>query len=189
MRIKARSLTFDVFHQSILATVILMNACKAASMLWTFWRQREPTLVTIGDAVASYLGTPDKLTEGRCLMAKADVGKGPLRWRLKGQQGPNTQVLPSSFSAPVSRRWFTAASSRRWVVTIGLCVTALATASGLLHLATDHLHGSLFNNQTVFSLGFGKLNPNALIDTSLPTRGSSGLVSLDPPFLDPNHHC
>lgn len=69
------------FSQSILITVIVMNFAKAAVMLWTYLFQKSLTLVTLGDAIASFLSSPDPLTTSRCLMTKTDVGYGPLRWR------------------------------------------------------------------------------------------------------------
>jgi hypothetical protein len=45
-------------------------------MFLTLYRQKDATLVTIGDALANFLDRPDELTKGRCLMAKVDVHKG-----------------------------------------------------------------------------------------------------------------
>lgn len=68
------------FSLGILIAVIVCNAVKSLAMFWTLRRQKDVTLVTIGDAIASYLDEPDELTKGRCLMGKVDVSHGPLRW-------------------------------------------------------------------------------------------------------------
>lgn len=69
------------FSQAILVTVIIMNFAKAVVMAYTFWVQKSSTLVTIGDAISSFLCPRDPLTDSRCLMVRKDVGHGPLQWR------------------------------------------------------------------------------------------------------------
>lgn len=166
------------FSLQILITVIIMNFCKCAVMFVTLYRQRDHTLVTIGDALASFLDNPSELTQGRCLMAKVDVDKGPMRWRLRGTKDkPNTQPLPITYWGPLRRRWFGAASVTRWCVTMGLCVVALVTASALLALGVSATKMYLGDGQTAFSLGFGAIDSRALIDSGLPSSGAGGLVS------------
>lgn len=50
------------FSRAILLVVIGCNAIKFGCLLWTLLRCRDPTLVTLGDAIASFLETPDKIT-------------------------------------------------------------------------------------------------------------------------------
>ena len=96
-----------------------------------------------GDAMASFLDSPDELTKGKCLMAKADVDQGPMRWNLRRAKRilsffmrepntPNIQPLPVTYYAPFRRRWFASASNRRWCVTGGFIVGALIMAIALL---------------------------------------------------------
>ncbi|KAK4550052.1 hypothetical protein LTR36_003019 [Oleoguttula mirabilis] len=166
------------FSIHILLTVIIMNACKSISMFMTLWREKDATLVTVGDAMSSFLDTPDELTKGRCLMAKVDVHKGPLRWRLREVSNrPNTQPLPITYYAPLRRRWFAAASVKRWCITLGLCLAGLITGAALLGVGVAAISSYLSSGQSVFSLGFGSVDSRALIDAGLPQGGSSGLVS------------
>ncbi|TKA68236.1 hypothetical protein B0A55_10035 [Friedmanniomyces simplex] len=67
------------FSTTILAVVIVMNICKCLAMVLTLLQNREVALVTVGDALASFLEKPDHLTEGRCMLAKIDVEKTLLR--------------------------------------------------------------------------------------------------------------
>ncbi|KAM0722513.1 hypothetical protein Q7P37_001954 [Cladosporium fusiforme] len=71
------------FSTQILIAVIVCNAVKSFAMLWTFYRQREETLVTVGDSIASWLDVPDEMTKGRCLNSKKSLQKGPTRWQLQ----------------------------------------------------------------------------------------------------------
>ena len=67
------------FSVSMLVTVIAMNACKSITMLLTLYRGREVPLITVGDAVSSFLNKPDQTTKDRCTMAASDMNKGALR--------------------------------------------------------------------------------------------------------------
>ena len=142
------------------------------------WRQKEATLVTIGDALSSFLDRPDELTKGRCLMAKSDVAEGPLRWRVHHlKEQPVTAPLPVTFHKPLRRRWFAGASGKRWTTTILLCVGALITGMILLGIGVSSLNGYLGGSQSPLSLGFGAVDSRALINVGLPEEGASGLVS------------
>ena len=146
-------------------------------MFLTLYTQTDATFVTVGDAIASWLDDPDELTKDRCLMSKVDVRKGPLRWRLKNTKGePNTQPLPVSYQAPSRRRWFAAASIKRWCVTVGLCLAALLTAAALLGVAIVSLYYSL-DGQSVFSLGFGALDGRATIHVQLTQGTGASLIA------------
>ncbi len=165
------------FSMQILITVILMNVCKSVCMFLTLYRQKDATLVTIGDALSSFLDRPDPLTKDRCLMAKVDVHNGPLRWRASGVKNtPNTKPLPVTYYAPLRRRWFAGATVLRWCITIGLCTAALITAGTLLGIGVGGTQTYL-SGQSVFSLGFGAVDSRSLIDVGLPQYGASGLLS------------
>ncbi|KAI6829734.1 hypothetical protein KC340_g8408 [Hortaea werneckii] len=165
------------FSIQILASVIVMNACKCICMFLTLRRRREEPLVTVGDAISSFLNRPDRLTKGRCLMAKVDVHRGPLRWRLRAAgKTSNTAPLPVTYHAPLQRRWFAAASAKRWLITICLCIAALITAGVLLGIGVQKL-SRYTSYSEAFSMGFGSVDARALIDAGLPKGGSGGLVS------------
>jgi len=167
-------LQFSIY---ILVTVIIMNACKSLAMLLALYQGNEVRLVTIGDALASFLNHPDDLTQGRCMMAKVDVGEGPLRWSARRlPQRPLTQPLPVTYHRPVRRRWFAAASTTRWLLTLGLISVALGIAVVFLVIGTRYLKRKL-DSESVFSLGFGTVDSRAIIVDSLPQSGSAGLVA------------
>jgi hypothetical protein len=74
--------------------------------------QSVPYLVTIGDAIASFLDEDDVYTKNLDLATKETFRKG---W---------PSVRPGSLSS-IQRpaRWFSAASQRRWCITMSLLVT------------------------------------------------------------------
>ena len=119
------------FSLQLLVVVVTCNLLKALCMAFTVWKQKTPTLTTIGDAVASFLDSPDSTTVGRCMMAKADVLKG--HWSKKHISSGQAEFVATSATEwlPKHNRWFNAASVKRWVTCISLFVGALAVCVDL----------------------------------------------------------
>ena len=91
------------FSLAIMLIVISCNVMKAVCMLLTLYYHNSQPLVTLGDAVSSFLKHRDPITEEMCLAGKAkflanDWTKGALTWQ------------------PRRHRWFAAASPRRWYI-------------------------------------------------------------------------
>ncbi|RMY63560.1 hypothetical protein D0864_12597 [Hortaea werneckii] len=165
------------FSLPILATVIVMNACKSICMFWTLWRHSSATLVTIGDALSSFLDQPDEHTRGRCLTGKSHLKRGPLHWRENLWYGtkPNTDLKPVTFRAPLRRRWFAAASVTQWCTTIGLCLGVLIAATYLLTLGLRRWVSNT-SASIAFKSSFGAVDSRALLDIDLDPLGSKGLI-------------
>ena len=92
------------FSLAIMIVVIVCNLIKTICMSTIAWKKDPEPLVTLGDAIASFMDWPDVTTKGNCIAGKARFEKNKS-W--------------DSFS----RRWnskslllFRAASSRRWIV-------------------------------------------------------------------------
>lgn len=92
------------FSLIIMIVVIVCNLIKTVCMSMIVWKQDPEPLVTLGDAIASFLDRSDMTTEGNCTAGKGRFEKSKS-WDL------------------LSRRWdskglllFRAASSRRWIV-------------------------------------------------------------------------
>lgn len=187
------------FSLGILIAVIVMNSIKAGCMFWTLRRHREPTLITFGDALASFLDQPDRCSEGRCLLSKSDLARASSPWKSSSVSARN-KPSPRPYETLFRRRWFSAASQKRWILTICLCALALIIGSLLLSHASSKV--TLYTGrQTVFGLGkvvskqfltvpvtispmsntsitgFGTVDPRAIIHTNLPSEGSAGLTA------------
>ena len=92
------------FSLTIMIVVIVCNLMKTICMSTIVWKQDPEPLVTLGDAIASFMDRPDVTTKGNCIAGKARFEK-------------------SKSWDSLSRRWdskslllFRAASSRRWIV-------------------------------------------------------------------------
>ena len=92
------------FSLGIVIVVIICNAIKATCMGIIAWKQDAEPLVTLGDALASFLGRYDVTTRGHCITGKAwfenktSWSRYPSRWE------------------PDTVHWFRAATPRRWFV-------------------------------------------------------------------------
>ncbi|KAL8901925.1 MAG: hypothetical protein Q9207_004966 [Kuettlingeria erythrocarpa] len=91
------------FSLSLLILVVICNSIKAACMILMAYRHDDKPLVTLGDAVASFLEDPDSTTQGNCLATKHAFHKRewsgqPCPWAIKRVD------------------WFSSSSSTRWVL-------------------------------------------------------------------------
>ena len=105
---------------NIMIVVICCNFVKACCMVLTVVRSREPTLVTLGDAVDSFLRAADPTTMGICFAdrryIKGEWSRGggrpePRQWKQKGAQ-----------------RWWTSVSKTRWITCNLLCSIIIIAA-------------------------------------------------------------
>ena len=96
------------FMLNIMIVVICCNFIKACCMVMTVVRSREPTLVTLGDTIDSFLRIPDPTTMGICFAdrryIKREWSRGgwraePRQWKQKGVQ-----------------RWWNSVSKTRWII-------------------------------------------------------------------------
>lgn len=166
-------------------------------MLYVAFRLRDTPLITVGDAVESFLDNSDRTTEGMCLLTKEDVvaavRKGH-RWDQNrvdtdaalASRGPDTQTTATETEAkplPPPRpppktarlrklRWSQSASGLRWSMTIGLILVALLVVTVLLGVATRAIESSGF---TIAEVGIGKVTPSAIITGwNIGMKGSPG---------------
>lgn len=91
------------FSLAIMIVVIICNLIKTICMSSIAWKQDLEPLVTLGDAIASFLDRPDVTTDGNCIAGKTQFRKG-RSWGLHLSRW-NPKLL----------RWCRAASLRRWL--------------------------------------------------------------------------
>ncbi|KIW14026.1 hypothetical protein PV08_06807 [Exophiala spinifera] len=152
----------------IVAVVLVANAIKMAGMLFVAYRLRDTPLITMGDAVESFLNEPDRTTEGRCLLTRQEVIKLERMkqdWNLR-----KTRTTQPKTARPRAARWFEAASWLRWCLTMGFIGFSLIVVGVLLSLA---IRAVTSNGFTISDIGFGKVNPAAIITgLGMDGRGS-----------------
>ena len=105
------------FSLHIIIVVICVNIVKVILMIWLAFSMNESPLLTIGDAVASFLTTPDAMTTGRCLLSVTDVEIARNEWSCTGTR---SQPVMAKQWKPSTVRWSQAVSWRRWLLSTSL---------------------------------------------------------------------
>ena len=111
------------FSLGIMIVVIGCNLVKACCMVMAVVRSREPTLVTLGDAVDSFLKTPDQTTIGICFADRRYIGRD---WR------PQRRARPRQWKQKEVQRWWTSVSKKRWIICNCFCSITIIFAGMLL---------------------------------------------------------
>lgn len=91
------------FSLAALMLVIGCNLVQAVCMIVIIYRREAKPLVTLGDAISSFLEESDTTTSGSCVASKKDI------LRTKWLQNPKTWKKQQSL-------WFESSSSRRWII-------------------------------------------------------------------------
>jgi hypothetical protein len=151
------------FSLPIMIIVIACNTIKLVCILLTLMHH-QTTLITMGDAIDSYLKRPDPTTKGMCTMTMDDVQKG--MWLLS--PGPRTWAYRKSFR-------FKAVGIRRWVSTSIFGFLSAAILAILLWVATYNTTTNP-DIHTWWSLGFGSVKAASLVRWTKPLTGTSGLL-------------
>lgn len=114
-----------LYSPPICIAMVLASLVKVVAMFLSarISRSRSAPLLTIGDAVASFLDKPDPTTEGLCWISRFEIERGD--WKLSDQEradigiwevGRNQSVIYKSLSR--RKFWFQAPSLRRWIATL-----------------------------------------------------------------------
>ncbi|KAK3946005.1 hypothetical protein QBC46DRAFT_370559 [Diplogelasinospora grovesii] len=153
----------------LLGIVVLLNLLTVlliSAVLFTRW-SGEP-LVTLGDALRSFLTEPDGMTKGCCLLSKHDVWQG--RW------GPNQNLggigrENCKYWVPRDHYWFHTPSSPRWVFVIFVWAICAGLAAAALAICVHaDPNGKLS--------GFGAASPYTVITVPQYIAGGTGVVVL-----------
>lgn len=99
------------FSQTILYIVIACNVLKIVLMVTILSRLSDVTIVTVGDAIMSFLQQADTTTRDCCLMSRRTIDQVWKRPELRNNQRYETKKRQS---------WFTAVSGRRWGLSLSL---------------------------------------------------------------------
>jgi hypothetical protein len=110
--------------------IIVFNLVKACLLLYTFFLVTDIPLLTMGDAVASFLEHPDEMTRGLCWMSKKHVTSPAFRIN----HDRNGSIDPRSLNQD-SQKWSSVVGKKRWMTY--LCLFASFIHLQVLNLGTD----------------------------------------------------
>lgn len=151
----------------IVTTVLIANAIKAVIMLVVAYHLQGSPLITLGDAIESFLDVPDETTKEVCFLTRDQAALynfvnpyrelSPKIHRWKGVPKIDEQFRERSLK-PL--RWSNAASGRRWFWTIGLLIGALCMVIGFMVPGMIAVGN---NGGDWRKLGFGTVHASALV--------------------------
>jgi hypothetical protein len=142
----------------IIAVVIVCNFVKMVCMFITAFRLGPGSLITIGDAVASFLQEPDRYTRGQCLLTRDKVVETIQRQKYLNDTKP---LPPKPEVAKIKRwKWASSVSWLRWIYTLSLLALALLVSSILLSMAIAAIRQF---GLPPLSIPFGAVNPGAIV--------------------------
>jgi hypothetical protein len=148
-----------IVSKTIVILVCCLNLIKVVSIALMAWiNQNESTLVTLGDAIASFLNDKDETTTGLCLLSREMVESCGTRkkmpssarigmtlfWRMSdsvfGTNQYSIEKLRSRhirWTVPSIQRYLAGASRSRWALMLLACMGALLTTTAFTIPALD----------------------------------------------------
>ncbi|KAI0453406.1 hypothetical protein F5B21DRAFT_525798 [Xylaria acuta] len=150
---------------SMLAIVALLNIVLVITMAVILTRSSFNPIITLGDAIRSFLRVPDQTTTNASLMTKADLQQG--RW--------GSEVTKQC--VPRSHYWLEAPSLTRWILTIlSWLVVSGPTAAAIALMARASSEG--------ISTPFGTATPETTFSFPTPVDISQlALIAALPQLL------
>lgn len=145
----------------IMCIVMFCNFMKALCMYSILRHQKSPPLVTLGDAIESFLQDKDLTTENMCLADKYTFAA--KKWDISTR---------TYLRKP--HKWASSASWKRWLTCNILCISTLIVAGILLGIGLQNTSLQSRNISHLWSLGFGAVTSESLVAWDEP--GSGGLL-------------
>ena len=95
------------FSLILLIVVIMSNFVKAACMMVIVYRHDGTPLITLGDAIASFLDDPDSTTQGNCVASGYSFKQRKWTQHHKWTRQPRPWATKKAY-------WFSSSSWKRW---------------------------------------------------------------------------
>ncbi|EEP76049.1 predicted protein [Uncinocarpus reesii 1704] len=143
------------FSSAVMIGVIIANFAKFISLWVAALKYTKPTLVTMGDAITSFLKSPDPWTLGMCFVQKED---------LRASSEPHALQSPRAW-APKKRFWFQTVGGLYLLLFALFAVGSITSCAVLLWRAVHELdkRGSPTDITSLWKMGFGTVNAFSLI--------------------------
>jgi hypothetical protein len=167
------------YSAQLLLVVVIIGALKTAIMLFiAFWLKDVPIL-TIGDAVFSFLSAPVGNTKDMCLLDRKVKNFNPSTMRIHhaqpGISGTHDRKVPPLKFREQRHRRYIAASPERWTMFLLTSAILIAISTSLLVYGVKSWRST--DRSDIYKLGLGAVDTRAIINWTLPTTGTAGLLS------------
>ncbi|KAK2624589.1 hypothetical protein QTJ16_005782 [Diplocarpon rosae] len=138
----------------IMLCVLAANSIKLICIVCVLATNLDKVLATIGDAIASFLEIPDPVTIGRPFLSRSQA----LDFNIADGGRPQPYQ-------PVQLRWWQAPTWKRWLITLLLCLFAIAVVGKLLTFGNDSLLANANGEYlSPYDVGFGTYSEYAVVN-------------------------
>jgi hypothetical protein len=159
------------FSTYAMGAVIACNGVKTICMLLTLLLHTEDIIVTLGDAISSYLKKGDPLTADKCLLEASD-----LRDLVKDKRNYSLPTRVLRAATWTRRRWGAAVSRERWIVAAITFIGVLIIDASFLVDSAVRVAAKQGSSNILWTIGFGAVDSRALIPGVLAGQEISDLV-------------
>ncbi|KIW35231.1 uncharacterized protein PV07_01937 [Cladophialophora immunda] len=163
------------FSMDIAILVVVLNFVKLIMMgltALTAFKRSDPPLLTMGDAVASFLENPDSVSKGMSLLSASKIKKLG-RALLHDQASQRTTLYPGK----ARQRWSKAVSVRRWAICLLLYIGGLTAAAVFLGRGITAIVGSR-SLSSLWSIGLGTPSGRTLMQNdAVEQSGKTALMA------------
>ncbi|KAL4807026.1 hypothetical protein BDV18DRAFT_159248 [Aspergillus unguis] len=176
-----------VVSPPICIIVICCNAIKLLCILLTARDPRTNVLLTVGDAIASFLMRPDPTTRTAGLLSHDQATKGALGWHEdyieccyceKCELRKDKLQPKATFYLEPPKRWMQAASTTLWLSVLLMCAILLSIAGYLLSLGVADLH-RYNSSSSIWAYTLGETSTATLITAIVvPTNYTLAMILL-----------
>ena len=168
--------SFNV-NLAIIWIVVACNAIKLITMaIVAYSGTIDRPLMTVGDAIVSFMTAPDRTTKDMSLRSREDIVQCMWKYRRWKTNNPGKSRVEypdypdlwkpheaQIWQYPKSLKWANAASSVRWTWAVLFYLACLITTIGLLGRAIGFFQGDK-SASTLAALGFGHPNSQTMIN-------------------------
>lgn len=145
----------------IVVVVIVCNIIKVVIMVLVTLHLPGHPLITLGDAIESFLNRTDE-TKKHLLLLKGQQSVKHGLLKAAPSTIPEQQWTNHHARSTKPLRWAAAASKTRWITTIGLTILCLLIVAGFFGLSMINI---LSQGIALPQLGFGRVVPAAIISS------------------------
>ncbi|KAH8817577.1 hypothetical protein DL96DRAFT_1622786 [Flagelloscypha sp. PMI_526] len=156
---------------SLLIVVIIFNVFKVAAVGYTLHALQDKPLITIGDAIESFLVQRDSYTTGKHLLTAQDVRSKGFSSSVAAESHWDPAV-----SGDVRLKWWRSSSKMRWSVAYFGLFLCLATILSLIIFAVHAVKAAGLNASEIYQVGFGTVDPRSLIYSEFWPRGDTATL-------------
>ena len=159
------------FAPHLMGPVILMNIIKVLVAFYVAFRMVDVPLVTLGDAIESFIKHPDPSTNGMCLITAYDAAR---TFSKSTGLGAGTGAMPKPYTN-ARHRWHKVITRRQWTVLAFLLTIMIALLIVGIILGTSRLAPPTLAN--AWSVGVGEVQTqNLVLGARVPQLGASAVL-------------